>query len=233
MKHFLNPYQEASMEFSKQLQTYVAPYNLLSHPFYQAWMKGELSQSTLQDYTLQYFPHVKAFPRYVSTLHGLCEDDQGRKMLLENLNDEEGFRSGVDHPQLWKNFGEGLGVAAEKFESVAVREKAQNLVDTYWELCRSSFAEGLAALYVYEQQIPEIAQAKIEGLKKNYAISDAKTLAFFAEHETADKYHSEACAQLLNNLSCEEKELALQAGKKASVALWDFLSEVHGAPCAH
>ena len=36
----------------------LAPLHLLSHPFYQAWMKGDLSRETLRDYAAQYYTHV-------------------------------------------------------------------------------------------------------------------------------------------------------------------------------
>lgn len=217
-----------SRPLSLQLKNDLASYHLLNHPFYQAWMSGSLSIPTLKNYAIQYAPHVEAFPRYVSTVHGFCENKNARRMLLENLMDEEGVGGGKDHPQLWREFGEGLGVSEGEWMTSPVGARAKVLVDTFWSLCRSSYAEGLAALYAYEYQVPEIAKAKIEGLIQNYKIDDAKTLAFFAIHESADKFHSEACAQMLDEIPDDQKELARQAGIRASQALWDFLSEVHG-----
>ena len=65
-----------------------------------------------------YYQHVKAFPRYISATHSLCEDIEKRKILLENLNDEE--NRDADHPKLWKNFA--LAVDADAEEEAEVYE---------------------------------------------------------------------------------------------------------------
>jgi pyrroloquinoline-quinone synthase len=201
-------------------------FHLLKHPFYQKWMAGELSLSTLQRYALQYYPHVTAFPRFVSAVHSHCENPTARRHLLENLLDEEGYPESTPHPQLWKNFGCGLGLKEQDFEVADIAPQAQNMVDCFEKLTKSSYAKGLGALYAYESQIPEIATAKIKGLKERYNIEDPETLAFFKIHETADQYHSEACAQLLDLLSDKEKQEAYASAEEACLSLWNFLSEV-------
>ena len=86
--------------FSKQLNKKLDKYHLLKHPFYKAWVK--LNRGVIKDYAEQYYQHVKAFPRYISATHSLCEDIQKRKILLENLQDEE--NKDADHLKLRKNF---------------------------------------------------------------------------------------------------------------------------------
>ena len=75
--------------FSKALNEKLDEYHLLKHPFYQAWNEGKLTREVIKDYAEQYYQHVKAFPRYISATHSLCEDIEQRKVLLENLNEEE------------------------------------------------------------------------------------------------------------------------------------------------
>lgn len=48
--------------------------HLLKHPFYQSWNVGSLSRESLQAYACEYYHHVKAFPRYISAIHSLCDD---------------------------------------------------------------------------------------------------------------------------------------------------------------
>ena len=62
---------------------------MLNHPFYKSWNEGKLTREIIKDYAEQYYQHVKAFPRYISATHSLCEDLDKRKILLENLQDEE------------------------------------------------------------------------------------------------------------------------------------------------
>src|SRR5262245_31306894 len=82
---------------------------MLKHPFYQAWTEGRLPIDTLRDYARQYFHHVEAFPRVVSAVHSSCTDRDGRRMLAENLAEEEGIEKGKqDHATLWLMFAAGL-----------------------------------------------------------------------------------------------------------------------------
>src|SRR5712692_8341604 len=53
--------------------------------------------------------------------------------------------------------------------------ETKNLIDTFRSVCRDgSTAEGLAALYAYESQIPAICESKIDGLKKHYGFAEPK-----------------------------------------------------------
>ena len=70
--------------FSKKLNNKLDQYHLLKHPFYKSWNEGKLTREIIKDYAEQYYQHVKAFPRYISATHSLCEDIEKRKILLEN-----------------------------------------------------------------------------------------------------------------------------------------------------
>ena len=102
--------------FSKQLNEKLDEYHLLRHPFYKSWNEGKLTRQIIKDYAEQYYQHVKAFPRYISATHSLCEDIEKRKILLENLQDEE--NQNKDHPKLWKNFAVAMGAKKEEIDSV-------------------------------------------------------------------------------------------------------------------
>ena len=200
------------MSFVQELQSRLAPYHLLKHPFYQKWEKGDISKSQLKYYASQYYHHVSAFPRYISALHSLCDKAQDRKILLENLNDEEGQR-GVPHPELWMRFAEGLGLKREEVQETSLCAEIKHIIDTFFSHCRSSYPEGLSALYCYEYQVPEIAETKMAGLKNHYQITDERSLSFFEEHKSADVYHRQAIEVLLEKFSFREKEQA----KKSAV----------------
>ena len=145
--------------FSKKLNKQLDKYHLLNHYFYKAWNEGKLNREIIKDYAEQYYQHVKAFPRYISATHSLCEDLNKRKILLENLQDEE--KDGADHPKLWKNFSIAMGSDSKKIEEVKEEKFTTDLIDNFFKNGRSSYAEGLASLYTYERQIPEIAETKI------------------------------------------------------------------------
>ncbi len=210
--------------FSKQLNEKLDKYHLLNHPFYKAWNEGKLTREIIKDYAEQYFQHVKAFPRYISATHSLCEDLDKRKILLENLQDEE--KSGADHPTLWKNFASAIGADKNKIDSVKKENFTTEMINNFFKNGRSSYAEGLASLYTYERQIPEIAETKIRGLKNHYGVSSKEGLEFFEVHKEADVYHREACEKLLDGLSKKEQEKAEIAALSTAKYLWNFLTGV-------
>ena len=189
--------------FSKELNKKLDEYHLLNHPFYKSWNDGKLTREIIKDYAEQYYQHVKAFPRYISATHSLCEDLDKRKILLENLQDEE--KEGADHPKLWKNFALAIGAEENKIDSVKKEKFTTEMIDNFFKHGRTSYAEGLASLYTYERQIPEIAETKIRGLKNHYGVSSKEGLEFFEVHKAADVYHREACEKLLDGLSKEEQ----------------------------
>ena len=200
---------------------------MLKHPFYQAWTEGRLPLDTLRAYARQYFHHVEAFPRAVSAVHSACPDRDGRRMLAENLAEEEGLETGKqDHATLWLMFAGGLGEGEEDVRAQSLNPETQALIDTFRRLSRKSFASGLGALYAYESQFPGVASAKIEGLIDRYGIEDEPTLRFFRVHESADVEHSSVCRALLDRLPAEERAEAVAAGKELAGALWNFLSGV-------
>jgi pyrroloquinoline-quinone synthase len=212
---------------SSLIDSKVADRAMLSHPFYQAWTEGRLPIDTLRDYARQYFHHVEAFPRAVSAVHSACPDRNGRRMLAENLAEEEGIEAGKqDHASLWLMFAAGLGESAEAVRGQDLNEETHALIDTFRRLSRQSYAAGLGALYAYESQFPGVASAKIEGLIDRYGIKDEETLRFFRVHESADVEHSAVCRELLDRLSDDEREEAVAAGEELAGALWNFLSGV-------
>ena len=200
---------------------------MLSHPFYQAWTEGRLPLDTLRAYARQYFHHVEAFPRAVSAVHSACADRDGRRMLAENLAEEEGIDAGKqDHATLWLMFACGLGEDEASVRAQKLNPETAALIGTFRRLSRRSYASGLGALYAYESQFPGVATAKIKGLIDRYGITDEETLRFFRVHATADVEHSSVCRNLLDRLPDNERAEAIAAGEELAGALWNFLSGV-------
>lgn len=222
------------MTVSGAIDSKVAERAMLSHPFYRAWTEGRLPIDTLRAYARQYFHHVEAFPRAVSAVHSVCEDRDGRRMLAENLAEEEGLEAGKqDHATLWLMFACGLGESEQSVREQQLNPETEALIDTFRRLSRRSYASGLGALYAYESQFPAVAHAKIEGLIERYEIADEPTLRFFRVHESADVEHSAVCRTLLDRLPEEQHEEAVAAGEELAGALWNFLSGVEARALVH
>ena len=223
--------------FIEEVKSTINKKSLLDHPFYKKWNEGKLTQEELKEYAKQYYHFVKHFPRFVSCVHSNCDDVKTRQILLENLADEEGYKTGIsDHPRLWMNFAESLGLTeAEVLDAKPIRE-VEDLVDGMYELTRSpEFSLGLAALYAYESQVPEISKTKIAGLKNFYGIDSEKALEFFSVHQEADIYHSRDEMEIMNNTnrSLEDQKRLINTVDESASLMWNFLDGVYKNYCVN
>jgi pyrroloquinoline-quinone synthase len=102
------------------------------------------------------------------------------------------------------------------------------LIDTFRSICGDgSTAEGLAALYAYESQVPAICESKIDGLKKHYGFTDAKRYEYFSVHSEADREHSAAERKMLGAyIDNNNFESVKGSVNRVLNALWQMLSGV-------
>ena len=227
----LNANERRTMNFWNELETRIAKYDLLCHPFYQAWSKGELRREELAAYAQQYLPHVAAFPTYLSALHAQLADSLLRRRIAENLADEEGIGSpdGRPHSDLWRDFAYGMG--ATSAEPIA---EVDALTAKFRGFASGNTANALAAFYAYESQVPRVAAEKERGLRDLYG-ADAKTCRYFTLHKTADVHHAQVWRELLDEQLAADPakpDAALNAAETAAQALWNALDGIERARVA-
>lgn len=210
-----------------RLEEKIQKRHMLGHSFYLRWQSGQLSREELQGYAKEYYAFEKEFPRFLSAIHSRCEDLSMRQLLLENLVHEE---SGPEnHPELWLRFAEGMGTTRDEVKGHFHSDETQHLMRTFRKHASSeSSIDGLAALYAYERQQPDVARQKIDGLRAFYNVTDDSTVAFFKAHQHYDVYHAETEISLLTQLckTPEEEERAIAVASETLDALYDFLDGV-------
>ena len=217
-----------SASYLDRIEKIISERSLLGHPFYQAWSNGTLPTESLVNYAAQYYHFELAYPTFLSGLHHRCADREVRQLLLDNLWDEE--HGGDNHLELWLRFCEGLGMDRNDVQAGAQAEATAALVETFRELTSDApLSAGAAALYAYESQIPEVAAAKLQGLRDFYGIEGGQAGEFFAVHQTLDQQHSQAERAMVQALATtpQEQKAAVQAVDTATQALWRFLDGVY------
>jgi pyrroloquinoline-quinone synthase len=210
--------------FIQKLDETIARHSMLKHPFYQAWSEGKLSKDALAEYSKQYYEHVRNFPIYLSATHSRCDDMEVRQLLLENLVEEE--QGNDNHPELWLRFAEGMGVERDAVRSATLLPQTQASVDTFKKMTTSdNYLDGVAALYAYESQIPDVARTKREGLRECYGIDDERTVSYFSVHEEADVLHRAQEREILEKKATDDasRQRVLDAAEEGAKAVWTFL----------
>jgi pyrroloquinoline-quinone synthase len=229
----------SSEQFFKQLEARIAPYDLLCHPFYRAWSAGELTRDDLRAYAQDYYRQVEAFPSYLAAFGLRLEEGELRRAVLANMCDEKGAEGSkrmgsVPHSDLWLDFAEGMG-SSRNLDWHNPAPEVRQLVRYFHRVAgESSPEEALAAFYVYESQVPRIAQEKARGLREKYGADD-KTCGYFALHATADVYHTQVWRKQLEKRIAAKPEAAnaaLDAAEKTARMLWKALDGIEARRAA-
>jgi pyrroloquinoline-quinone synthase len=215
-------------EIRSRIEETIARYDLLQHPFYQAWTAGKLRTEDLRRYAQEYYHHVSAFPTYLSALHSRLADGELRRSVLQNLCEEE--ISGTAHSDLWLDFAEGMGAARDEVRQSAPSASTRELVSTFRGIAgEQTPLAAMGAFYAYESQVARIAPLKAQGLKEHYG-ADNKTRHYFELHATQDVHHARVWAERIEEgIRNGETSLdeILPAVEQAAEALWNSLSGIH------
>lgn len=222
-----------SAAFQLELDQRIAKYDLLCHPFYQAWSAGTLTREDLRAYAAEYFHQVDGFPACLRAFAARLGDSPLRRAVESNLADEEGRDSasggGVPHPELWLDFAEGMGADREAVRQSDSCSAVSELTARFFDVAGMGTPEAaLATFYAFESQVPRVAQEKARGLRAWYA-ADEKTCRYFTLHATADVHHANVWKQLLARrveADPEQAEVALNAAEDAARALWTALDGI-------
>jgi pyrroloquinoline-quinone synthase len=218
-------------EFQKELDARIAKYDLLCHPFYQAWSMGTLQQAEIRDYACDYYHHVAAFPGYLEKFAGRLSDGAIKELVADNKADEEGAKAADrrSHADVWLDFAQGMGAGpgdAERHEPV---REIKELIAQFNDVSSKGLTvEALAAFYAYESQVPRVATEKERGLVDLYG-ADKKTSYYFTLHKAFDILHSRSWIECLEKevgSDARAREAALNAAESAASALWRALDGV-------
>ena len=226
-------------EFFEKLESSIAKYDLLCHPFYRAWAAGELTRDDLREYARHYYHQVEAFPSYLAELALRLNEGDLRRAVLANMCDEKGAggseKDSIPHSDLWLDFAEGMGSRRDLRWHLPVGE-VRDLIRYFHSVASEGTPEeALAAFYVYESQVPRVAREKERGLREMYGADD-KTCGYFTLHATADIYHSNVWRkQLANRIAAnpEAAHAALDAAEDTARMLWQALDGIEAARMAH
>lgn len=208
------------------LDQLVSERSILRHPFYVAWEQGRLTREQLATYARIYYPHVRAFPGYLRATMAGAADPAVRAELEANLADE--MSNPKPHAELWLDFAAALGHDRQAVEAAEPAPVAGAAVGTFERLARRDTASGLAALYAYESQQPEVSETKRTGLRERYGMDDAEALAYFDVHAVADVRHRQGERDALARClaaGADPEELVGAAGE-ALDAYWALLDGV-------
>ncbi len=203
---------------TQDLSALIDEKHLLKHKFYQMWEMGTLPIEVMRKYAEQYYHLERNFPNFLAAMLMTCDDEGIRAQILDNFSDETS--GSMNHRELWLKFGEAIGATREDMKNSEMLPETAEAIATFQKICSSNYLQGAAALAAYESQIPAIAAKKLEGLEKNYGITEGTE--FFKVHGYMDIKHANVWWDMLKGHE-EETAESVKAGRDA---LWNFLTGV-------
>ena len=203
------------MSFWDRLDAARAQCNVLDHPFYTRWSRGELTREELAGYSGQYRHAVTAL-----AAASVSAAAQAEGSLRAELEDHAAQESA--HVALWDRFVDAVGGDSGATPSTETAECAQA-----WAAEGRSLPETLAALYAIEAGQPAISQTKRDGLVDLYGFEAGPATEYFDVHATLDHEHAAAHRATLEGLLGDADEDALVAAASAVLeANWTLLDGV-------
>ena len=193
----------------QHLDTVLEKWNLLKHPFYQAWSAGTLPVDALQVYAREYGNFIATLP-----------------LGWETLNDAETADEEREHAEMWTDFTAALGA----FTADASLPATTNLAATSRTLFAAR-ASALGAMYAFEAQQPATAQSKLDGLKTHYKLPQGVE-PYFEVHAN-NGHEAEKILRMIESLPAHEQTEALAACEQMAQSLWDALTGIHDATCVN
>jgi pyrroloquinoline-quinone synthase len=178
-------------------------WNVLRHPFYIRWERGELTREELAHYAGEYRHVVVALSRAAA-----ASGDAGHAA-------EE-----AAHVDLWDDFAAALDAPLDRAPDASTRTCA-----AAWS--PPDRLDALAVLYAIESAQPAVSQTKLKGLVEHYGFaSGSPGTRYFELHAERDVEHAAAArADLLAAAPVDVGRLA-DAAECALRGNWELLDGV-------
>lgn len=178
-------------------------WNVLEHPFYASWDRGELSREALSFYAGEYRHAVVALADTAAA-----------------GGDPAHAAEETAHIGLWDAFAAGLDAPLDREPTPETAVCAES-----WRAEDS--LEARAVLYAVESAQPEIARTKLAGLLDHYGFAPgSKSTAYFELHAERDVEHAEASAVFLRDARPEDEDRLVAAATAALEGNWKLLDGV-------
>ena len=179
-----------------------ARWNVLDHPFYARWERGELSRDELAFYAGEYRHAVV----------GLAD-------AAAAAGDPEHAAEESAHIDLWDDFAAALDAPLDREPTAETR----GCVDAWG---RPDPLEARAVLYAVESGQPDISRTKLAGLVEHYGFQSGRGTAYFELHAERDHEHAAQSRAALEETSAKDADRLVAAAEAALEGNWRLLDAV-------
>jgi pyrroloquinoline-quinone synthase len=175
-------------------------WNVLDHPFYLRWERGELSADELAFYAGEYRHAVVALADAAAA-----------------AGDSEHAAEEAAHIELWDDFAATLDAPLGREPTAETRGCVEA-----WR--RTDPLEARAVLYAVESGQPDISRTKLTGLVDHYGFTTgSEGTAYFDLHAERDHEHAAASKEVLAQARPDDADRLVAAAEAALEGNWRLL----------
>jgi pyrroloquinoline-quinone synthase len=190
-------------------------WNVLEHPFYTRWSRGELRREELALYAGQYRHAVVALAGATDAAAHRA-DPAAVAELAAHAGEE------AAHVALWDAFADAAGTDGPQ---PAEPESAQ--CAAAWKGAERDLRGHLVALYAIEAAQPAISRVKADGLREHYGFGEGPATAYFDLHAERDVEHAaDGRAMLEARLDGADEDALVAEAERVLRANWTLLDGV-------
>jgi len=204
------------MDLWTRLEQARARWNVLEHPFYERWSRGELRRDELAAYAGQYRYAVVALADAAAGAARAAGPDL-RPQLEAHAAEE------AAHVAVWDDFTATVGgdpAAAANPETAACARAWAGEGER-------GLLESLVTLYAIESGQPAIAETKARGLRERYGFQTGPATAYFDLHAELDHEHAAAERAMIEpRIDGADRDALAAAADDALRANWGLLDGV-------
>jgi pyrroloquinoline-quinone synthase len=196
-----------TMEIFERLDEARKRWDVLKHPFYTRWERGELSREELGFYAGEYRRAVVALAETAAA--GGSDEHAAEER---------------EHVDLWDDFAAALDAPLD-------REPTTETTECVAAWTSHDPLEASAIMYAIESSQPAISQTKLTGLVEHYGFqAGSPAVGYFALHAERDVEHAaEARERLTQEASPTDADRLVATGEAALAANWKLLDGVEAA----
>jgi pyrroloquinoline quinone (PQQ) biosynthesis protein C len=222
----------AVTEFAESLLAVARVAPAKANPIVAGVSEGRLSRETVRRFAIQLTAIAESFPRRITAVLSICDNEEVRRSLLGNLLEEEGVVGFVPaegvrieherrHGVMARRFAHAAGATDAELDAASA-ESARWFADAVrngdWIGAYSFFAIG------FEANVPEAFRALVEPLTAHYGFTGHE-LEFLYEHFTADERHGTEAAHLIARAATTDalRSRAREGARRGGAAWWAFL----------